>query len=114
MRHNEQAVLRVYRRILGGEWGGFLCVLCALCGEWFSSIRGTGFTTEGTEYTEKIRTEEEEAQPPRCGFHFFRKSITSSGPIRTVDSNSPCFWLTTSVPSGSRIARLGTPFFSGI
>src|ERR1700722_19590331 len=88
--------------------------LCALCGEWLPSNCGKAFTTEGTEYTEKIRTEEEEAQLPRCGFHFFRKSITSSGPIRTVDSNSPCFWLTTNVPSGSRIARLGTPFLRGI
>ena len=30
---------------------------------------------------------------PRTGFHFFRNAVTSSDPIRTVDSNSPCFWL---------------------
>src|SRR5580700_9925619 len=44
------------------------------------------------------------------GFHCFRKSVMSLGPIFTADSNSPFFWLVSSLPLSSRTARAGTPW----
>src|SRR5579863_3246192 len=65
----------------------------------------------GSRFRSRIGTATDRPPP---GLHLFKNSSNTSGVRPRASSNSPFFWLTTSLPSLSTTASAGIPLFSGI